>query len=212
MAGEVSRHSILRAGNMKMVQERERIIAAILRGRGATDLSDTRVFEAGCSTGYNVRMFVQWGAKPENVAGMDINAEATKYISEQSPRIRTHTGSAEAVPEPDDSFDISLAFTLFSSVPDEETSSAIASETMRVTRPGGLIIVYDMRRRSPRNPAVHAVRRADVRRWFPGCGVRTRSLTVAPPFARRLPRLYGLFAAIPPLRTHLLHVIDTPNA
>ena len=197
---------------MKMVQERERVIAGILRDREMTDLSGLRVFEPGCSTGYNLRMFVQWGARPENMTGMDIDPAATSYIRERAPGMCAHTGSAEDVPEADGTFDMSIAFTLFSSLPNEGVASAIAAELMRVTRPGGLVLVYDMRRDSPRNRSVHAIRREDIRRWFTHCRVRTRHLTLVPPLARRVPALYSVLAAIPPLRTHSLHIIDWAGA
>lgn len=214
METNVNRHSILEPGNLLIIQERERRLAAILRRHGWASLEDLRVFEAGCGGGYNLRLFVQWGARPTNLIGVDVDAASTAYCVSRSPEILVHTGSAERIPEPDRSFDISLAFTLFSSVHDEETAEAIATEMFRVTKPGGLILVYDMRRDNPRNPAVHAVAVDDLRRWFPKCPLKVHSLTLAPPIARPIARwapwLYGPLAAIPPLRSHHLVVMRRP--
>ena len=211
---QLADQSILNPGNLLMVQERERFLGRLLRSAGWTNLEPLRAFEAGCSTGYNLRMLVQWGARPENVAGMDLDPAAVDYCRSHSPEIRVHAGSADAVPEATDTFDLAMAFTLFSSVPDEGVSRAIASELVRITKPGGLIVVYDMRRKNPANKRVHPVSRADIARWFGGCRVRSRTMTPAPPLARvagrRAPWTYGLLAALPPVRTHAMWVIRAP--
>ncbi len=197
-----------------MVQERERFLAQLLRRSGWDSLDALKGFEGGCSTGYNLRVLVQWGGRPENMAGIDLDPAAVDYCKAHSPEIRVHGGSAESIPEDADQFDVVFAFTLFSSVPDEEVSHGIARELVRVTRPGGLIVVYDMRRRSPGNRQVHPVLHEDIRRWFPRCPMRVRTITLAPPIARRVgqwaPWLYGPLASIPFLRTHAMYVMRRP--
>lgn len=208
------RYSILNPGDLAIIQERERALNRVLRRHGYSTLEGVRVFEAGCGGGYNLRMFQQWGCAPPDLAGIDIDQSRTGHIRESSPGIRVHTGSAVAIPESDGAFDISVAFTLFSSVPDDATSAAIAAEMFRITRTGGLILVYDMRRRSPRNPVVHPISDDDVRRWFPACRPKRYRLTLVPPLARivcsRLPALYGPLAAVPLAKTHTLHVMRRP--
>jgi SAM-dependent methyltransferase len=207
-------HSILHMGNLLMVQERERFLSRLLARQGIKSLEAIRGFEAGSSTGYNLRQLLQWGARPENLAGIDLDPAAVDYCRAHSPEIRVHHGSADSIPEPDEHFDLALAFTLFSSVPDEDVAHGIARELFRITRPGGLILVYDMRRTNPRNSAVHRVDQEDIRRWFPKCPLRVQSMTLAPPIARkvtgRAPFLYGTLSAIPPLRTHAMYVLRRP--
>ena len=211
----VADHTILQPGNLLMVQERERLIARLLRRAGWTSLSDLRAFEAGCSTGYNLRLLVQWGARPENLAGMNLDGGAVDYCRAHASDIRVHAGSAASIPEPDGRFDLSLAFTLYSSVPDEDVAHSISRELYRITRPGGLILIYDMRRRNPRNPDVHPITREDIRRWFPRCPMKAHAITLAPPAARRVgawaPWLYGPLAAVPLFRTHMLYVLRRPG-
>jgi SAM-dependent methyltransferase len=207
-------YSILQPGNFAIIQERDRAVHAALRRHGITSLEHLRVFEAGCGGGYNLRMFQQWGCPPANLAGIDIDAERTAFARENSPGIQVHTGSADSVSEPDASFDIAVAFTLFSSVPDDGVSAGIAREMLRLTKPGGLLLVYDMRRKSPRNPAVHPIKDADVRRWFRPCRPRTQRLTLVPPLARavagKAPWLYRPLSLPPLSRTHTLHVMQRP--
>ena len=211
----MDRHSILRPGNLLMVQERERILARLLSARAFGPLDELSVFEAGCSTAYNLRLLVQWGCRPESLAGIDLDPGAVAYAQSRSPEIRIHEGRAEAIPEADDAFDVTLAFTLLSSAGGPEPAAAISAELMRITRPGGLVLVYDMRRRST-NRAVRPVSRADIEAWFPRCAIRTRSLTLAPPLARAVgshaPWAYGPLAALPFLRTHGYHAITVPKS
>jgi SAM-dependent methyltransferase len=209
-----SRDSILEPGNLLIVQERDRFLSRLLRAQGWQSLTHLAAFEAGCSTGYNLRLLVQLGASPGLIAGMDVDPAAVAYVGSHSPEIRVHTGSAGAVPERDESFDLSMAFSLFSSVKDEAVARGIARELLRVTKRDGFIVVYDMRRRSPSNPNVHPIHAADIRRWFAGCHARAYSITLAPPIARgvgrRAPWLYGPLSAIPLLRTHAIYVIRPP--
>jgi SAM-dependent methyltransferase len=211
----MARHSILEMGNLLMVQERERFLQGLFRRQGVESLDSYAVFEAGCSTGYNLRLMVQWGGRPENMAGIDLDPAAVDYCRAHSPEIRVHGGSADAIPEADGAFDLTMAFTLFSSVHDEDLSHGIARELFRVTKPGGLILVYDMRRRSP-NRDVHPIGVDDLRRWFPKCALRVRTITLAPPISRVVgrfaPALYTPLAAIPLLRTHAMYTLRRPGA
>lgn len=209
----MSRHSILEMGNLLMVQERERFLSRLLARLRVDSLDSFSTFEAGCSTGYNLRLMVQWGGRPENMAGIDLDPAAVDYCNSHAPEIRVHVGSADAIPEADDSFDLTIAFTLFSSVPDEDIAHGIARELSRITKPGGILVIYDMRRRSP-NRDVHPMALDDVRRWFPKCAMRAYPITLAPPVSRLVgryaPWLYGPLAAIPLLRTHAMYVLRRP--
>jgi SAM-dependent methyltransferase len=209
------RNSLLAPGNLLIVQDRERWLARFL-AKNTRSTENLRVFEAGCGGGYNLRQLVQWGCRPERLCGMDLDGVGIDYLRSRSPEIRAYKGSADQVPEPDASFDLSLAFTLFSSVRDEETAAAIAAELYRLTRPGGAILVYDMRRSNPYNEDIRPVVTDDIRRWFPRCTIEKRSITLAPPLARSVARfapwLYGPLAAIPPLRSHMMFVLRRPGA
>lgn len=210
----MSQHSILHMGDLLMVQERERFLSRLLRRQNVDSLDDFRAFEAGLSPGHNLRLLVQWGGNPANMAGVAIDPGAAAACAELSPGIRIHSDSAGRIPEPGQIFDLSMAFTLFSTVHDEDMAHEIARELFRITKPGGLIVVYDMRRKNPRNPEVHPVAEDDIRRWFPKCPLRIRSITLAPPLARLVgrnaPWFYGPLAAIPPLRTHAMYVLRRP--
>lgn len=197
-----------------MIQERERYVAKIVRHRFGESLDEARVFEAGCGGGYNLRQLVQWGFAPENLLGVDVDQARVAYARTHSAQIDIRHCSADQVAAPDSSYDFSLAFTLFSSVPDEETAAAIAEEMFRLTAPGGILLIYDMRRRNPYNDVIRPVGADDIRRWFPKCPMVSRSITLVPPLARfagrRAPWLYGPLAKLPFLRSHAMYLLRKP--
>jgi hypothetical protein len=88
----------------------------------------------------------------------------------------------------------------------------VASELARVTRPGGVVLVYDFWT-NPTNRDVCPVRRAELRDLFPGCELSIKDTTLAPPLLRALMRLPGgRFACsalemLPFLRTHYVAAI-----
>ncbi|GAB4320592.1 MAG: hypothetical protein Kow0010_00460 [Dehalococcoidia bacterium] len=186
------------------------MVAAALVREGYRSLDTVRAIEVGCGGGYNLRHLVQLGATPANLAGVDISADALAYCEAHSPGFRLHRCDAITIPEPSASFDLGLAFTLFSSIPSPGKCRDIALELVRVVRPGGVILVYDMRRQNPANRSVHPVTKKDIQAWFPGCPVRSRSLTLVPQLARAAPSLYWPLSRLPLLRTHLFHVVRRP--
>ena len=73
---------------------------------------------------------------------------------------------------------------------------------------------YDLRVDNPRNADVRGVPLARLRELFRRRDIGARRVTLAPPLARRVcrwhPALYGVFNALPLLRTHLLAWIEKP--
>ena len=124
-------------------------------------------------------------------------------------------GSADAMPFDDRSFDVAVALTLFSSLPSRELEVAAAGEIGRVLRPGGWLGWYDLRYDNPTNRAVHGVTRARLGDLFRDWPIEVRTISLAPPIARRLgpltPVAYPILQAFPPLRSHLVGRIRCPS-
>jgi SAM-dependent methyltransferase len=120
-------------------------------------------------------------------------------------------GSAAALPVPAASFDLVAQFTVFTSILDPDLRRQVASEMLRVVKPTGLILWYDFFFDNPKNVNVRGIARREIQRLFPGCSVKLRRVTLAPPLTRRLASrswlACSLLEAIPLLRTHFLGVI-----
>lgn len=210
------RYSLTDPANLYLFQRRERQLLALLRRHGLTPLRGRRILDIGCGTGEVLNDFVQYGAEPALLAGIDLLEERIEAARRRNPGIAFSVGNAEALPYPDGSFDLALQFTLLSSVLDPEARRRIAQEALRVLRPGGAVLWYDFVW-NPTNPDVRGLGRREVAALYPGCRIHAQRVTLAPPISRRLARLSWtccrLLETLPFLRTHELMLIrkgETP--
>jgi ubiquinone/menaquinone biosynthesis C-methylase UbiE len=202
-------------GNLFMHQERERALLALLRRHGMLPLDNRTILDVGCGSGSFLRDFLSYGARPENLSGVDLLESRVAAGREISPQLDLRAGDATALPYADRSFDLVLAFTLFSSIENRTLREKVANEIRRVLRPDGGIVSYDFWV-NPLNRDVNPVGVKDIRRLFPGCTLDVKSVTLVPPLARALaPRAWlacELLGRLPPLRTHRLVWISTSLA
>lgn len=202
-------------GNRAILGERQEIVEQLLKTQGFLPLSNRRVLEIGCGSGNVLASFLIWGARPENLYGIDLLPDRIEKAQRLYPNFHFRSANAEKLDFPDDYFHLLLFFTVFSSILDEEMAHNVAREAIRVLRPNGAILWYDFRYNNPRNPYVRGMTRRDIRRLFPGFELHLKTITLLPPLSRRLgrltPVLYPLLAAIPPLRTHYLGLLVKPE-
>ncbi len=198
------RYHPLRPEQMQALQERERVLAALLRRHGRTDTAALRAAELGCGAGGNLLMLLQLGFRPEHLCGAELMPERLALARERlPPGVQLHGGDACQAPIAPASQDLVLAFTVFSSVPDDALQQRLADTAWRWLKPGGALIGYDFAFDNPANPDVRGVPLARWRALFPGARFEMRRLTLAPPLARRVPAwLIPWLAALAPLRTH----------
>jgi ubiquinone/menaquinone biosynthesis C-methylase UbiE len=212
-----TRYSWFNPGHLFMVQARERRLLALLAQYGSAPLQTKTLLEVGCGTGYWLREFIKWGARPENIAGIDLLADRIAEAARLCPTaVQLRCGSAAQLPFPDGAFDLVLQSTVFTSVLDPALKRRMASEMLRVLKEDGLILWYDYHVNNPRNPDVRGVTRREIDQLFPGCRIALRRLTLAPPLARLLAP-YSWFACyvfeqIPLLCTHYVGVIQKGDA
>ena len=171
-----------------------------------------KILEVGCGTGHWLREFIKWGARPENITGVDLLpdrvAEAKQLCSEA---VRIQCGSAAEPALPDATFDLVLQSTVFTSILDLGLKQQIAAEMLRVLRKDGLIVWYDYHVNNPWNPDVRGVKKREIYQLFPGCRITLRRITLAPPLTRLITPCSWLacylLERIPLLCTHYLGVI-----
>jgi SAM-dependent methyltransferase len=210
--GNDPRYSWFNPGHVFTVQERERHLLALLRRYGFESLRTGKILEIGCGSGYWLREFIKWGARPENITGIDLLPERIVEARTLCPsQVTTICGSAAALGLPDGSFDLVLQSTVFSSILDLGMRRQVAGEMLRVLKSDGLVVWYDYHVNNPWNRDVRGVRRSEIRDLFPGSVLDLRPITVAPPLVRRLAP-YSFLAChllrrIPWLCTHYLGVI-----
>lgn len=191
---------------------RRLVLATGLHNRFGRDLSDLDVLDVGCGAGGTLRDLVAWGATASRCVGVDLLPDRIAAARELAPRgLRFIDGDASGVEA--SQFDIVLMQTVLSSLQSQDRVR-VAQQAWSLVRPGGLLIVFDMRTRNRRNPDVSPITKAEIDRLLPEAVVTSKSLILAPPIARRLRRLpqTALLAleAIPVLRTHRFYLCGKP--
>ena len=195
-----------------MVQEREQYFLEFLAYYGFTQVKDKKILEIGCGNGDLLRDFIKWGARPENVFGVELIAERVADAIQLCPKdAKIQKGNAENLQFSDQMFDLVLQSTVFTSVLDVDSKQRMAAEMCRVLKRDGLILWYDYHMNNPRNPDVKGVKLREIRALFPKCDIQVRRITLAPPIARRVAPyswlLCYLLSQIPWLCSHYIGLI-----
>jgi SAM-dependent methyltransferase len=211
-----ARYSWFSPGYLFLVHERERQLLALLKRYDFAPLAAKKMLEIGCGTGYWLREFIKWGARPENITGVDLLPDRVAEARRLCPgEVRVECGSAAKLSFVDATFDLVLQSTVFTSVLDPAMKQQMASEMLRVMKGDGLILWYDYHVNNLWNPDVRGVKKQEIYRLFPSCWIELRRITLAPPLARWFaPHSWGLASLlerIPFLCTHYLGVIRKPR-
>ena len=207
---EVPRDRYSEANPRALIFQRElesRILELLTRecpGR----LAESRILDVGCGEGRWLRRFAQWGAAPENLAGVDLLTDRIDAAREAFPSgVRLFCCNAGELPFAGESFDVVSCITVFSSILAPGLRAAVSAEMVRVLRPGGVVLWYDFFVNNPANPDVRGVGKAEISRLFSGCEIELARITVAAPLGRAvatLPFVYSALARCRILCTHYL--------
>ncbi len=209
----VERYGLFNDASLLHIQTVERHLLGMLKRRGLTTLADKRILDVGCGSGLQLRRFLDYGALPANLSGIDLLPQRIEQARALNRDIDWRVGSAHHLPYPDASFDVVMSFVVFSSILSAPLCQQIADEMWRVLKPGGLILCHDFIYGNPRNPAVRGVSPGEFRRLFqrPGARYAWRRVTLAPPISRMLaPRANWLADALERAKlfnTHMLAAV-----
>ncbi len=197
--------------NLLLHQQTVRGCIAALDRAGLFPLRRKAVADIGCGDGAWLLEFAQWGASPEDLAGVDLHEGRVERAKRRLPHADLRAGDASKLPWPDGSFDLVSQFTVFTSILDPEMEMAIAQEMLRVIKPEGAILWFDFRYNNPWNKNVRGIGAERINALFPGCEVDLQPVLLAPPLARSIAGwswpLAELLYSIPLLRTHYAGLI-----
>ncbi|MHB9054299.1 MAG: class I SAM-dependent methyltransferase [Thermoleophilia bacterium] len=194
------------------LHNQERAVLALLARHGVTGLSEMRILEVGCGGGSEIANFLKYGARAENVAGVELLAERADACRRRYPGVDVRQTNAEQLPFADADFDIVCQFVMFSSILDQMMKIKIATEMRRVVKPGGLLIWYDYFLGKPGNRDVRGIGKKEIMRLFPSCRFDFRKESLAAPLNRLVaPRsaiAAQLLGTVPFLKSHYLVAIE----
>jgi ubiquinone/menaquinone biosynthesis C-methylase UbiE len=145
----------------------------------------------------------------DSVSGVDVSGACISKARERNPAVSYEVYDGNHLPYPNQQFDVTFCVCVLHHVPPERWSQFV-SEMHRVTRTGGLIVVYE---HNPKNPLTRKVVRdcefdrdavlltmKQTRQLLTAAGcsnVATRSILTLPPLSRFVERLDDLFAKLP---------------
>jgi ubiquinone/menaquinone biosynthesis C-methylase UbiE len=146
------------------------------------------VLDVGCSGGYLARKLAAAAGPGGRVTGVDPAETAIGYARRHAgPAMTFTTGTAQALPLPDASFDVVTCTLAMHHVPARRRQEAVA-EMYRVTRPGGRLLIADFdpaRRPLPLHSGGRRMRRAaatvgSLEELAAGAGYRVESAGTLP--------------------------------
>jgi SAM-dependent methyltransferase len=133
------KHKVARALLDSREWRGEEAVLDIGCGRGLVAVAAARRVPHGKVTGVDIWQEVDLGGNsPEAIRA---NAEAAGV----GDRLSVDTGDARSLPYPDASFDVVASMTAIHNIPGAEGRRAAIAEAWRVTRPGGQILIFDIR-------------------------------------------------------------------
>jgi SAM-dependent methyltransferase len=197
-------YTVFNLANLFAVQSRQRAVVDTLRWHGLADLSGLRILEMGCGGGGVLVEYLGLGASPHKLYGIDLLPYRLPQTFFRLPASNLANADGASLPFPSSTFDLVLQYTAISSILDPNLRREICAELLRVARPGGLILSYDFWL-NPINKQTLGLRPSEIRQSFPGCEIRFRKITLAPPLARRLVSLSWMLA-------HLLESLGIFNS
>jgi len=189
------------------------LMAKELRLAGINTLSGLEILDVGCGSGAYLLRFLQWGAQPERIHGLEVLADRVQQARALNPLFDIVEGNASELPWSAGVFDVVSQFTAFSSILESRVRLDVAGEIDRTLKPRGLVMWYDFWT-NPINPDTRGVTAREVRRLFPGYRVALHRTTPAPPIARPIAEMSWQLGRVIqgnwPMLTHLVGILVKP--
>jgi SAM-dependent methyltransferase len=176
--------------------------------KAGIDPCAVRVLDVGGAGGGSVLPWLELGACADQLVVVDAEPARIEQGRQTLRGVEFICADARQLDIPDDTFDVVMESTMFMTLPDDAVAKAIAWEMIRVTKPGGWLMLRDWSMPRSRDPSYAPLTHQRLRRLFAvGAATRLAFVTpgaLAPPVGRflshRAPWAYFLVqAALPPL-------------
>jgi len=144
-----------------------------------------------------------------SVSGVDVSSVCIAKAKERNPTVSYAAYDGDHLPYPDQHFDVTFCICVLHHVPPERWPQFV-SEMRRVTRAGGLVVIYE---HNPKNPLTRKVvhdcefdrdavllTMTQTRQLLSAAGcsdVKASSILTLPPMGGFIEKLDGLFAKLP---------------
>ncbi len=178
-------YSFWNKSNLFTIQQRQRTMVSTLKQFVDTSHQDRNILEIGCGAGGVLNEYKTFGLSRNQLFGIDLLLDRLVEANRNYPYLGVSCADGQKLPYQNDSFDLVLQYTAFTSVLDFNVKQNMAHEMLRVLKEDGIIIWYDFWL-NPTNPQTKGVKPKEIRTLFPGCEYHFHKVTLAPPIARRI--------------------------
>ncbi len=134
------------------------------------ELVDRRILDVGCGYGRMLRFWAEMGANPNLISGIDLSYYRLVRAAELSSRMGLVTGDASKIPYPTSFFDLVSQFSAFSSILDVELRKMAALDIVRVLKPSGWLVWYDIQ--AGKGSSLKPIPFAEALALFPGLDLK----------------------------------------
>ena len=135
-----NKYALTNAHILLIVQEKEREMIKFLKKYDLLPLQDKTILEIGCGTGQNLIEFIRMGANPKNIIGNDLLENRISTAKKLLPQeVELICDDASTLDLPDNSFDIILQSTVFTSILDDELQIKIANHMCELLKHDNII-------------------------------------------------------------------------
>jgi len=202
----------LLAFNYYFLNSKEKQLAKLLYKFYSKDVSNLKALDMGFGNGIDLLTLIKYGFNVKNLYGTEILEERFKKVCEIIPNANLKLIDGFYLPFEDNSMDLIIQSTVFSSILNEDARKNLANEMLRVLSPNGKIFSYDIRFPNPWNKNVIKLDKKEIKSLFKNCKISFYPTTLNPIFARKLAYFSLIFCEIfsflPLLRSHYLSVIQ----
>ncbi len=109
------------------------------------DKDTWEILDVGCGAGFSLLRLLFYGFEPERLHGIDISESRIAKGRRRQPALNFTLGDATAMEFSSARFDLVMESTTFLQITDDTVAAGIASEMLRVVKPGGYLMLTDWR-------------------------------------------------------------------
>lgn len=102
-----------------------------------------KVLDVGCGGGGDAYQLLRVGYLPNNIIGIDVQPDRLDCAKQLYPSMRFFQTDATSMDFVGGEFDLVFESTMFATLTDDAVSLRIASEMLRVCKPGGYVLLVD---------------------------------------------------------------------
>jgi 2-polyprenyl-3-methyl-5-hydroxy-6-metoxy-1,4-benzoquinol methylase len=133
-------------GNEKELLGRIRLFKALNAAllKLSVPIAEAKILDVGCGVGHSTRALLEFGARPENILGIDLRSSAIAYAQSLNSSMHFQVVRNLSDWPAEGSFDFCMQCLVFSSIEGLERRRMLATKMEKMVNENGLILWWDL--------------------------------------------------------------------